>query len=427
VLKWESSNDSPAKIATALGVKSVLLGTVARPENDFRLDLELVGSPGGARLWSRSWTNLEMNWPSAQTQIARDLVNKLNLTLTEKEQSLLRRPLTTNQVALAEYLTARSALDVLTESSIVDAIQHFEQATYHDPNFAQAHAGLADAHISLGYNFQDPAEHFRKARTSINAALELDDSLPEAKIADGLIKYFYEWDWQGAEQAVDEALRLDPSVVEADACYLHALDGVGKGEEALRQVQRAFALHPSSRLIQSELGCAAYYAGHLDQAEAYCREHLKADSENAMVYWSLGRTLAQKLDYTNALLTLRTAKTKTGGEWPGIDGEIGYVHARQGATNQARQIIAELRERESTEYVDPYIYAIIYAGFGEAGKVFEHLNLACDKRTPWIASLPVDPKFAALRNAPGYQRILARLKLPAKADAVPTRPETQSR
>src|SRR6266446_2407435 len=101
-----------------------------------------------------------------------------------------------------------------------------------------------------------------------------------------------------------------------------------------------------------------------------------------LLYWSLGRTLAQKLDYTNALLTLRTAKTKTGGEWPGIDGEIGYVHARQGATNQARQIIAELPERESTEYVDPYIYAMIYAGFGEAGKVFEHLNLACDKRTP---------------------------------------------
>ncbi len=92
VLKWEHSNDSPVKIATALGVKSVLLGTVARPENDFRLDLELVDSPNGAGLWSRSWTNLEMNWPSAQTQIARDLVSQLNLTLTEKEQSLLRRP-----------------------------------------------------------------------------------------------------------------------------------------------------------------------------------------------------------------------------------------------------------------------------------------------------------------------------------------------
>ena len=116
MLKWEHSNDSPAKIATALGVKSVLLGTVARSENDFRLDLELVGSPNGARLWSRRWTNLEMNWPSAQTQIARDLVSQLNLTLTEKEQSLLRRPLTTNQVALAEYLAARSALDVLIRS-----------------------------------------------------------------------------------------------------------------------------------------------------------------------------------------------------------------------------------------------------------------------------------------------------------------------
>src|SRR6185436_2089433 len=123
-----------------LATKTVLLGTVERLENDFRLTLELVDSAWGARLWSQSWTNIGTTWPSIQTQIARDLVTKLNVTLTVKERSLLRRPLTTNEVAFNEYRAGRSALDVFTEASITNALRYFEQAIALDPNFAQAHA-----------------------------------------------------------------------------------------------------------------------------------------------------------------------------------------------------------------------------------------------------------------------------------------------
>lgn len=424
VLRWETSNDPPGVIGKALGTKLVLIGTLqATAKDDLRLIVELFDADSGERRWSRRWTEEPADWSSARMQIAREVTASLNLVLSEKEQSLLRRPLTTNQSALAEYFTGRREVDVLTESSLVAAVAHFEQAIHLDPKFAQAYAGLASAHISLGYTFQNPVERFRKARSEIDTALALDPDLPEAKVADGLVKYFYEWDWAGAEQAVEEAVRLDPSMVEADACYLHSLDVLGRGAEPLQRVQRAVALHPASLAIRSELGCAAYYAGKFDEAVRFYDEMLKMDPENPSLYWGLGRTLAQQQLWTQALATLQKGKSKPGGEWSALDAELAYAHARQGQTGEARAIIEKLRARGQNEFVDPYLYAMIYAGLGDADQVFENLSLACDKKSTFIPSLSVDPKFAALRNDPCYLQLLRRLKLPASRYATVDRPE----
>jgi tetratricopeptide (TPR) repeat protein len=351
---------------------------------------------------------------------------KLGLTLTESDRALLRRPASKNQDALNEYYRARRLLDVVDESSQTKAIEHFEAALRHDAEFALAHAGLADAHVNLGFIYREPLVSLPRARASINAALKIDATLPEAKITDGILKYFLEWDWPGAKKSLDEALRLDVSAVEANACYLHMQDVYGLGAEALGTVQRAVALHPSSLAIQAELGCAAYYAGLFDQAEAYSRESLRNEPDNPVVHWLLARTLAQKGRYDEALALLQAGKSKPGGEWCALDGDLAYVHARMGETDRARQIIAALEARERAEYIEPYVYAVIHAGLGDADKMFECLHQACDKRSIFISSLPTEPKFAPYRSDPRYQRILMRMKLPVGGNWPPpphSRPE----
>ena len=303
----------------------------------------------------------------------------------------------------------------------MSALAHFEQAVQLDAEFAQAHAGLAGAHIAMGYTFQNPVEHFRKARHEIDTALALDPDLPEAKIADGLVKYFYEWDWAGAEQAVEQALLLDPSMVEADACYLHSLDVLGENEDPLQRVQRAVALHPASIAIRSELGCASYYAGQFDKAVDFYSETLKMDPENPMLYWGLGRTRAQQQRWPEALATLRAGQGKPGGDWSGLDAEIAYALARQGRTEEARDIIGHLRAREQKQFVDPYLFAMIYAGLGENNEVFKQLELACEKKSPFIPTLPVDPKLLSLHRDPRFRQLLQRLKFPSRLSAISDR------
>jgi tetratricopeptide (TPR) repeat protein len=316
---------------------------------------------------------------------------------------------------LKAYYRARNFSDALDDASLQSAITNFEAAIRLDPKFAHAHAGLGEACISMTLMDYAPAPLMAKARESIQAALKIDPRLPEARMADGILKFFYEWDWTGAQKSLDEAMRLDVSAVEANACYLHLLDVYGQGEPALKTVQTAVALHPGSKAIQAELGCAAYYAGpsHFAQAESYSRESLENDPDNGVIYYLLARTLVQEAKYDDARTFLKIGKSKPGGNWSALDAELAYLHARKGETNQAHELIAALKAREQTEYIDPYVYAMIYAGLRDGDKVFENLNLACDTKSGWIPSLPVEPKFNEYRNDPRYREILARLKLPA--------------
>lgn len=418
VLRWEAVNQPIDQIASTLGATAMLVGELRQNGETFRVKVDLVSFSNRRTqyLWTQSWTNAIADWDAIRSQVARELITRLGIMTSGADQTLIQRPPSKSQAARNEYFRGCRDLDLDTVVGAGSAVKHFETAIRHDPNFAQAHAMLGYALVNLGYSFQvTPAPLMEKARASIQTALSIDPQLPEAKIADGVLKYFSDWDWAGANRALDEALRLDVSMVEANACYLHLLDVYGEGEQALKQVQRAVELHPSSPVIHEELGCAAYYAGLLDQAEAYCRDSVANDPENFAVYWSLGRTLAQKGVYDQAVTNLTFGRSKTGSAaFPALDAELAYVRARQGSTNEAHEMIVALQARQAREYVDPYLFAMIYAGLGDSETVFKFLNLACDKKSLWMPSFAVEPKFLRFREDPRYQKLLARMNLPAQ-------------
>jgi TolB-like protein/tetratricopeptide (TPR) repeat protein len=410
-LKWESTTEPIQTIGRALGASAVLLGELHQEDQRIRLDMELMTFPNQTRIWSRRLTLPVEDWDYLRTEIAREVVTRLSLSPGEAGLALLRRPFSKNQAALSAYYRGRHNVDVLDDMALREAITNFETAIQLDPRFAQAHAGLGEAYMSLTLTDHAPGPLMAKAREEIRVALEIDPQLPEGKVVDGMLRFFSDWDWKGAAESLDEASRLDLSLVEGNACYLHMRDIYGQGEESLNEIQIAVALHPSSPAIQGELGCSAYYAGLFDSAESYSREMLKNDPENAATYFQLARTLAQKSNYQAALEILKIGKTKPGGNWSALDAESAYVHAREGNTNAAQEIIAALKSRGQTEYIDPYIYAMIYAGLRDTNLVFEFLNKACDSKSTWIPSLPCEPKFAEYRTVPDYPRLLDRMKI----------------
>jgi TolB-like protein/predicted Ser/Thr protein kinase len=411
VLRWEGSTVEPETMGKDLRVPMLLLGTVQHAAEKFTFNMELVRVADGVRLWRKSFEAKHSEGASVQSQIARAVVSTLRVELNEKERALLRRPLTSNQEAWVHYALGRQHLDKMSEAAGLNAIEEFEQAIRHDPEFAQAYAGLADAHIQLGYNFQKPEPHFRKAHSHIKAALLRDETLPEAKIAEGVLKCFLDWDWPGSEHAVRQALQLDPSAVESNACYLHLLDVMGRPEEALLLVQNALRFHPSSVAIQAEVGCAAYYAGQFERAIATYHQTIENDPENPFLYWGLGRCLAQQGKLDEAAAALEKGKSKPGGEWSGLLSELACVRVKQGRPAEATAFIEQMRQREKSEYVDPYIYAVVYGALGETDEMFRHLELACADKSVWIPSLPVEPKFTPFRNDPRYARLMVRLGL----------------
>jgi len=427
VLQSENSAAPAETVGKALRVQTVLLGHVQQLDENFRLSLELTESGTGARRWSRTMTNSPSDWAAAQTQIARAVVMKLGVDLNPGDRVALQRPLLTKTGAWFHYLRGRQQFEKASDKGDMNAIQEFQAAITEDPRFAEAYVGLAEANSDLGYQFQDPAVHFALARASVSKALKLDETLPQAIAVDGFLRFFLDWNWSGAQQALDQALLLDPSIVERNACYLHCLQTVGRREEAFRAVERAVTLNPDSISIEAELSCAAYYAGDFAKAETYGLETLNKDPENSVLYFHVGRPLAQEGRYERALAMLEKGRSKAGGDWAGLLAEIAYIRARQGRTNESQQIIEELRNRQTQlkEFVDPYLYACIYAGLGDPDRAFEYLTAALDKKSSWLPSIVVEPKFNHLRNDPRYAQILARMKLPFKPDGGRIKPRDE--
>jgi hypothetical protein len=78
--------------------------------------------------------------------------------------------------------------------------------------------------------------------------------------------------------------------------------------------------------------------------------------------------------------------------------ELAYVYAKSGSTDQAIQIVQLLKARTSSEYVDPYLVALIYVALDENTEAFAWLENAREARSSRMFWLDVDPKFDTIRS-----------------------------
>src|SRR5207245_9854367 len=158
--------------------------------------------------------------------------------------------------AYSLYLKGRHSLNTRTEKGLKDAIQKFESSIKRDPKFALAYTGLADAYsilASYSLEYVPPKEGFPKAKTTAAKALSLDDHLAEAHASLGLVKFYYEWDWNGAEAEFKKALELNPGYAQAHQYYAHLVKSFGRFDEALQEMRQALVLDPLSYSINTTL------------------------------------------------------------------------------------------------------------------------------------------------------------------------------
>jgi tetratricopeptide (TPR) repeat protein len=258
----------------------------------------------------------------------------------------------------------------------------------------------------------EPKAYFEKARANVDKALDLDETLVEAKLIDGALQFFFEWNWEEADRILEEVLKLDSSLVETHSCYLHSHDARGHIDESLLAVRSALMRQPDSFAIRSELGCASYYAHEFENSLDAYHDVLKDDPNNYKTYWGLGRAYGQLHRYDQAIAALETGLEKGGGQWSVLLSELAHAYASNGEEDKARRILDELkrRENEEHEFVDPYVYAIIYVGLNDNDKVFRQLQRAYEIKSPALPSMNTEPKLAHLRDDPRFQEMIRRLR-----------------
>ena len=145
------------------------------------LSLELVDARTGNQIWGEQYNRKTADLVSLQSEIARDVSNKLRLKLSGADEQKLTKNYPANAEAYQLYLRGRFYWNKRTPQDLQKAVQYFQQAIAVDPNYALAYSGLADSFALLSnVGGAVPREGMLKAREAALRALSLDDQLAEA-------------------------------------------------------------------------------------------------------------------------------------------------------------------------------------------------------------------------------------------------------
>src|SRR6266542_939076 len=182
----KGKNEDLGDVGRKLHVSTVLDGTVRRMGNRVRITAQLVNVADGYQLWSERYDREMEDIFAIQDDISQAIVKALRVILCEDEKKAIEKPRTVNLEAYEYYLRGRQFFHQLRRKSLEYARQMFNRAIEIDPDYALAHAGVADC-CSLLYTYFDAREsNLRQADAASQRALELEPQLAEAHVARGI-------------------------------------------------------------------------------------------------------------------------------------------------------------------------------------------------------------------------------------------------
>ncbi|HXG92295.1 MAG TPA: protein kinase [Blastocatellia bacterium] len=407
----------PIDAGRELGVRAVLIGRLLQRDDTLIIRAELVDTNDGAHLWGGQFTRKMSDIFALEEDISKEISEALKLKLTGAQKKRLARRYTENTEAYQLYLKGRYHWNKRTEEGIKKSTQFFEQAIRLDPNYTLAYAGLADAYNLLAsYSAMPPRTAFLRAKATAMKALKLDDKLAEAHTALAHIRFWYEWDWAGAERGLKKSIEFNRGYATAHLWYSLLLAATERLEEAITESRRAQELDPLSVVTNLNVARILYFARRYDEAIEACRKTLEMYPTFFIAHRRLGQIYTEKRMYEEAEAALQKSKELAENNSETIS-TAGYNYAVWGRAHEARREFDELTELSQRDYVSPYSIARIHLGLGEFDLAFEHLEKAFQERHGILVYLKVDPIFDSVRHDERFISLLERIGLIESAAA----------
>jgi TolB-like protein/Tfp pilus assembly protein PilF len=410
VFRYKGREIDPLAVGRELKVSAVLTGRVVQRGDTLGISLELVDARDNRQLWGEQYNRKLSDILSLQTEISREVSEKLRVRLSGVEKERVTKHYTENTDAYQLYLQGRYYQNKRTDEGLAKSIEYFQKAIAQDSNYALAYTGLADSHSYRGnHGFLPPNEVFPKAKTAVLKALEIDDSLAEAHTSLGYIRVDYDWDWASAEKEFKRAIELNPNYTRAHSLYAALLGARGRFDDALGEMKLALEPDPLSLYDNTNLGCHFYFARRYDDAIAQYKKTLDMDPSFAQAHLWFGLVYEQKKMYREAITEFQKAIALYKGSAT-ASAALGHAYAIAGNTGEALRMLQELKDLPKRKYVSCYDIAVINAGLGDKDQVFVWLEKAYEERDGWLAFwAKVDPRLDGVRADPRFADLLRRI------------------
>jgi TolB-like protein/Tfp pilus assembly protein PilF len=296
VLRFRETELDIREIATTLGVRYILEGSVRKAGDQLRITAQLIDSENGFHVWSKDFDGSLKDIFDVQESTAMQIADALDIHLSPQERDAVQRRYISNNDAYDAYLRGQAFIMNWGEiESLMAAREQFEKALELEPDYPPALAGLAGTEAQI-YRNHDPDEARLIRGTELaNRALALDPSLVRGHMALGELAAD-RYDYRGATGRFRKAVTIEPDNALAwdylswSLAYQHPPDPIG-AEEAAR---KAILLAPEFGNAYYHLGRALNLQGRFDEAIAAFKQIYKYRPNSSIAHLGITQSyLAQ--------------------------------------------------------------------------------------------------------------------------------------
>ena len=400
-----------ATVARKLNVGAVLEGSVRRSGNTVRITTQLLDAVTGFHLWSKTYDRDLSDVLRLQTEIATAVASSLRVTLIGDVSAKIELGGTHNPAAFDAYLRASRAYwwsAIGSRQTVQAAIDTYMEAVRLDPGYALALADRSNALAYLAGNYetgQAIRDNYDKALADAREALRLAPRLAEGHLA--LARNFLEGslDFSQASVEYERAVALAPGDARVLTSYGTFAAQVGRSVEGVAAARRVVMLDPLNPITHSSLGTALHFARRYPEAVAALKDGLVLSPEDAETGVFLGLQYYLIGDFESA----RAACEAHPEHWAsGLC--LAMTYEKLGRHTQAEAELGKLKTSRGDAAA--YIYASIYAQWGNRKQALDWLEKALQLRDQGLQVLKTDPYLDPLRKEPRFQAVMRELKFP---------------
>jgi Tfp pilus assembly protein PilF len=241
----------------------------------------------------------------------------------------------------------------------------------------------------------------------VTKALELDDSLAEAHASASLVDTL-DLHLERAIQELERAIQLKPNYATAHHWLGLNQMSLGYFDQAIAEEKRALELDPLSLVINADFGWTYFNARRYDEAEAQVRKTLEMDANFFLAHFYLGGVLKLTGRIAQAIPEFQKAFDLNHDLY--ALAMLGQAYGRNGQTEEARKVLAQLHEEAKSRYVAPYALALALLGLGEKERALAELERAYQTHdTNYLFVIKTDPLLDDLRGDPRFEALVQKV------------------
>jgi class 3 adenylate cyclase/TolB-like protein len=414
VLSYKQTQKTMPEIATELGVTHILEASFQKSGNQIKINLQLIDGPSDNHFWSSEYNGeWDIGIFSTQAEVAENVAVNMGAQITDSEIETIQKMPTNNEEAYNLFIQAEYQRNKSNEAAFENAIPLYEQAIALDSNFAEAYLGLSAIWNTGGlvWGIYNEREAWKNAKQLLQKAIELDSTNVSAFESLYLGYFYYDWDFELAENYY-QTIRHKPISYNSAGLLVDYPIKTGRYNEALELINNRILFDPSignSYAFKAEI---LMFQGKKKEAIEFLESHdpLYNDDyfylrESAKHYYYLGEYKKSKSHLNRMMLSFPD-------EDPPILFWLNVVHHQMDGNNEgvAKYLGKLIEKYQNNASGSPaWFIALYYCHIKDYENAFEWLQKSYDRHEVEMTWFREEPLLIPIRNDPRYKELYLKI------------------